>query len=62
METLVLNSFSSIWECWYIKTIPSYKNVDRCQGCLVVTTFADLISIIGDPVLPIKIMERINLA
>lgn len=62
MENLVLNSFPLIWECWYIKTTPSHKNVEGCQGCADVTTLADLISIICDPVFPIKVMERINLA
>ena len=38
MGTLRLNYFCSICECWFIKTIPSYKNVDRCYGCSDVTT------------------------
>ena len=59
---LMLNSFNSIGDCWYIQTIQSYRNIERCQGCSDVTTLADLISIICDLVHPIKVMVRINLA
>lgn len=50
-----VSSFESIRECWYIKILLSFKNVEECQGCSDVTTHAVLISVIHDPVPPIKV-------